>query len=556
MKIFYNAFLFMVCFWILSAYSDDIIWTEQSSTLPNGVKLFKGTRNSPKLQAFYLDVDLSNPDIAVRPYISSTSKTVPTLTSQFGAYAAINGGFFGGSTSYSAVIYPGEIKAINVQAVTRNSQSYPVIRSLFSMDTTGQFAVDWIYHFDNTISGVYTFGQPLAYSYNDPTPRAAPQKADGQSYGSLLLGIGGAPTLVKDSQVNVTYNEEIMWGSGVGYDNGDPRTAVGYTADGHVILFVADGRQDNLSLGVSLPELAQIMIDLGCVEAMNLDGGGSTQMAIGNTYVNSPSEHRSVPSILAVVHKDSLGLPKKPLIEKIIDTEDTEVQLIGGGWFESANAGYWGTSRSLLNPKGDGSAYAIYRPGLKTAAAYEVYAWWVAASNRCKDTPFVIRHYHGVDTVRLDQTANGSSWVKVGMFNFTGDTSEALIISNAATVGDYVVADGVKFVTYDTSGFSNIRHNFEKPVDHFELFQNYPNPFNPVTTIRYTVGTHHDVPVLIDLSIYNLSGQKVATLVSAKQSAGHYEVQWDASGMASGVYLYRLSTGSGFTQTRKLVLLR
>jgi hypothetical protein len=399
---------------------------------------------------------------------------------------------------------------------------------------------------------VYTFEQPLAYSFNDPTPKAAPQKADGQSYGSLLLGIGGAPTLVKDSQVNITYNEEIMWGSGVGYDNGDPRTAVGYTADHHVILFVADGRQDNLSVGVSLPELAQIMIDLGCVEAMNLDGGGSTQMAIGNSYVNSPSEQRSVPGILAVVHKDSLGLPKKPLIEKIIDTEDAEVQLIGGGWFESANAGYWGPSRSLLNPKGNGSAYAVYRPGLETAGAYEVYAWWVAANNRCKDTPFVVRHYDGVDTVRLDQTANGSSWVKVGMFNFMGDTSEALIISNAATVGDYVVADGVKFVTYDTSGFSNMQDNLDKPLSHFELFQNYPNPFNPTTAISYKLLALSNV----DLSIYNLLGQKVATLVSEKQSAGKYEVHWDASGLSSGVYFYRLSTGQGFTQTRKLVLMR
>ena len=90
----------------------------------------------------------------------------------------------------------------------------------------------------------------------------------------------------------------------------------------------------------------------------------------------------------------------------------------------------------------------------------------------------------------------------------------------------------------------------------FMLSQCYPNPFNPVTTIRYAIGAHHDAPVWIDLSIYNLLGQKVATLISAKQPAGHYEVQWDASGMASGVYLYKLSTDQGFSQTRKLVLLR
>ena len=116
----------------------------------------------------------------------------------------------------------------------------------------------------------------------------------------------------------------------------------------------------------------------------------------------------------------------------------------------------------------------------------------------------------------------------------------------------------------------------KKLPEHFVLYPNYPNPFNPVTTISYTVGAHHDVPVLVDLSIYNLLGQKVATLVSAKHPAGKYEVQWDASGFSSGVYFYQLSTdqgpstpvltarpsepdrssGQGFVQTKKMVLLR
>ncbi|MEZ4761958.1 MAG: phosphodiester glycosidase family protein [Calditrichia bacterium] len=72
----------------------------------------------------------------------------------------------------------------------------------------------------------------------------------------------------------------MFFGSGVGFDNGDPRTAVGFTADNRVIMLVADGRSSTWSNGVSLPELANIMIELGCVEAMNLDGGGSSQMAL------------------------------------------------------------------------------------------------------------------------------------------------------------------------------------------------------------------------------------------------------------------------------------
>jgi len=84
------------------------------------------------------------------------------------------------------------------------------------------------------------------------------------------------------------------------------------------------------------------------------------------------------------------------------------------------------------------------------------------------------------------------------------------------------------------------------------LHQNYPNPFNPKTNINY------EVPVIseVDLSIYNILGQKVATLVSKKQPAGTYKVEWDALGFTSGIYFYKLETENGFTQTKKLVLLK
>ena len=88
----------------------------------------------------------------------------------------------------------------------------------------------------------------------------------------------------------------------------------------------------------------------------------------------------------------------------------------------------------------------------------------------------------------------------------------------------------------------------------FTLEQNYPNPFNPITVIRYRVGVNNYSPVQVDLSIYNLLGQKIATLVSKRQRAGVYQVTWDASGFTSGIYFYKLSAGA-FEQTRKLVLI-
>jgi len=91
-----------------------------------------------------------------------------------------------------------------------------------------------------------------------------------------------------------------------------------------------------------------------------------------------------------------------------------------------------------------------------------------------------------------------------------------------------------------------------KTITNFNLKQNYPNPFNPVTTIEYQIPQISN----IELSIYNILGQKVATLVNTKQPAGNYEVEWDASGFASGVYFYRIFSESGYSHSRKLLLLK
>lgn len=92
----------------------------------------------------------------------------------------------------------------------------------------------------------------------------------------------------------------------------------------------------------------------------------------------------------------------------------------------------------------------------------------------------------------------------------------------------------------------------------FVLFQNYPNPFNPSTNIRF------DLPAgkaaapgsgFVSLKVYNVLGQEVATLVNEVKPQGRYEVMWDASRQASGVYFYRLQYGE-FLATKKSVIIR
>jgi hypothetical protein len=84
-----------------------------------------------------------------------------------------------------------------------------------------------------------------------------------------------------------------------------------------------------------------------------------------------------------------------------------------------------------------------------------------------------------------------------------------------------------------------------------ELRQNYPNPFNPRTTIEYRLSRSS----VVRLSVFDILGREVAVLVNGSIEAGSHQALFDASGCASGVYFYRLQTGS-YVQTRKLLLLK
>ena len=85
----------------------------------------------------------------------------------------------------------------------------------------------------------------------------------------------------------------------------------------------------------------------------------------------------------------------------------------------------------------------------------------------------------------------------------------------------------------------------------YVLHQNYPNPFNPSTTIKYDLPTD----ARVDLTVYDVLGREILTLVDGFQEAGYHQVTLDARNLASGIYFYRLTAGS-FTDVKKLIVMK
>jgi hypothetical protein len=112
-------------------------------------------------------------------------------------------------------------------------------------------------------------------------------------------------------------------------------------------------------------------------------------------------------------------------------------------------------------------------------------------------------------------------------------------------------------ITY-TPVITNIASEPIIAATNFQLLQNYPNPFNPSTKIRYTIPNVTLSGVegsRVQLKIYDILGNEVATLVDEYREAGRYEVTFDASSLASGMYLYKLQAGN-FVETKKMIFLK
>jgi len=100
----------------------------------------------------------------------------------------------------------------------------------------------------------------------------------------------------------------------------------------------------------------------------------------------------------------------------------------------------------------------------------------------------------------------------------------------------------------EITGVDNIS---SEVLSKYSLHQNYPNPFNPVTSIQYAIGSRQ----FVQLKVYDVLGNEIATMVNEEKSAGTYELNWDASNLPSGIYFYKLQAGE-YAETKKMILLK
>ncbi|HEY6626309.1 MAG TPA: T9SS type A sorting domain-containing protein [Ignavibacteriaceae bacterium] len=159
---------------------------------------------------------------------------------------------------------------------------------------------------------------------------------------------------------------------------------------------------------------------------------------------------------------------------------------------------------------------------------------------------------HGFE---IEKSSNGTEFYTVAFVQGNGTTTESQEYSYTDDV-DYKGGETLyyRLKQVDLDGrvqySSIVEVEFDVPID-FALHQNYPNPFNPSTTIKFAVPKTS----LVNIKVYDLTGQEVASLVNEVKEVGTYEIKFDARSLASGVYLYRMIAGD-FTSVRKLNVLK
>ena len=267
----------------------------------------------------------ANPKLRFNVIKSTPKKTPSDIFKNFNTnlgtpYIISNAGYFAGSTSMSLIISNGFCdvtapRGINWPNDENYVQTVYPVRAALGQMADGSFEIQWAYCCDPTSRKHYAFPSPLDNNEKTKQFMSEPPTADHPQakLWEPKNAVGGGPMLVVDGKDVSTdsYWGECLDSGGTAAFSRVPRTGVGITSDGSVLLIVCDGRGMLGSPGMTLSELADTFIKHGAVKAMNFDGGGSSAIVgLGGQLLNWPSDSgsSSTPVERKVVSVISFGI--------------------------------------------------------------------------------------------------------------------------------------------------------------------------------------------------------------------------------------------------------
>lgn len=238
--------------------------------------------------------DVSYSDDA-QGYGSTTVKTPLEIYSEENFPVIINGGlFFWDNSSVQGGFYYSQNLVIRDSQLLSPNQNYysedwitlwyPTIGAFCQMED-GTFKATWTYY---TSSGInYFYPAPADNSISkDPLDIPSATFPEGASELKAKTAIGGVSVLIHDGAIKNTYVQEML---DVAADSDQPRSAIGITSDNKMIVFACEGREATVgSVGLTTADVARILKELGCVEALNLDGGGSSCLLVNGKETIKP----------------------------------------------------------------------------------------------------------------------------------------------------------------------------------------------------------------------------------------------------------------------------
>jgi len=271
------------------------------------------------MTAAYSIIDLTDPDLQFK-VVHSEGADMKTPQEYADAetnhvYMVVNGGYFNmvKNVSISLVKSQGEVIAFDLSGKRQNwnniSIPYYVTPGAFGVYENGTAEVAWTYSINGDFKQVWAYPQPSPNCFGQP-PQMIPDAIfpKGGKEWAVSDAVGAGPVIMMNGEVHVTHDEELVYPGNA--DAKNPRTGICVTHDNKMIAIVVDGRSE-ASAGLFIQELGELMQTLGCKDALNLDGGGSTAMIVDGFVTNHPSDKtgmRHVTSAIVVVSKTK---PKK-----------------------------------------------------------------------------------------------------------------------------------------------------------------------------------------------------------------------------------------------------